>query len=336
MKYKWHFRSIKILLPFAIILFAGCMADYAIPANTPSPSITTQIPPTQTKTPTIKATKVVIPTTIAQPTTSSPTRKPNPTGTLIPGTPMGDGVLTKGIGMHRAEVMGSFDGNLLAWVTKDHMGRSVIVYAGVDIPDEQQGKLYVVREGTIWEGFGDLILLPNRSGRPEIIDAIGKRLIIKTEGGDTFYFDVPSGKIAPNLTATLATMTPGPTITPRVTSTPRSGDDVEDSEWGINPRPLNEELTYFINPKGDEDWFHFYLPAKTNVSITLSNLPAPYGLKVYYTYDLVEIKKNLEPSTADKKILISNAESGPYYVRVFGISDAYHSSEPYTLRFSTE
>ena len=80
--------------------------------------------------------------------------------------------------------------------------------------DQQQGKLIVVRKGTIWVFFGDHIDLPTRSGRPEIIDAVGKRLIIETELGDIFYFDVPSGKFANSLNETLATMTPGPTLTP--------------------------------------------------------------------------------------------------------------------------
>lgn len=91
---------------------------------------------------------------------------------------MGEGVLTTRIGTHKGEVMGNFDENRLAWVTKDHLGPSIIVYAGVDIPDEQQGMLYVVREGTTWEGYGDQVLLPTRSRRPEIIDAVGNRLII--------------------------------------------------------------------------------------------------------------------------------------------------------------
>ena len=56
--------------------------------------------------------------------------------------------------------------------------------------------------------------IPTRSGRPEIIDAIGKRLIIETETGDIFYFDVPAGQFASSLTAILPTMTPGPTLTP--------------------------------------------------------------------------------------------------------------------------
>ncbi|MBS3750580.1 MAG: hypothetical protein KGY39_03635 [Anaerolineales bacterium] len=316
------------------------MADYAIPANTLSPSITTQAPPTQSKTPTIKATPEALPTTSAQPTTTtpkpSPTREPSQTTTLIPGTPMGDGVLTKHIGMHMGEVMGNFDGNLLAWVTNDHIGRSIIVYAGVDIPDEQQGMLYVVREGTIWEGYGDQVLLPNRSGRPEIIDAIGKRLIIQTEGGDTLHFDVPSGKIAPNLTATHATMTPGPTLTPRTSPTPRSGDDVANFPRRARIRSRNKDLRYFIDPGGDEDWFIFYLPSSADVTISLKDLTDNYGLIVLFTNNYEELGRNIEPSTADKIISIPDAEIGFYYVGVIGLNDAQSCSEQYTLRFSTE
>jgi hypothetical protein len=174
---------------------------------------------------------------------------------------MGDGVLTDQVGFAMAMHMHSFNGNLLTWFMYDEEGRAIIVYAGVNANDPEQGELIIVRRGTIWDGIGDRIKIPTRSGRPEITDAVGKRLIIETEMGDTFYFDVPAGKFALSLTAILPTMTPGPTLTPRVTSKPISGDDVTNSMWGAGIWPLNSDLTYFIAPGGDEDWFLFYLPA---------------------------------------------------------------------------
>ena len=133
---------------------------------------------------------------------------------MIRSTPMGDGVLTDQVGMHMSEYMHNFIGNLHTWVIDDDEGRtSVIVYAGVYQYDQLQGKLIVVRKGTIWGWEGDHIDIPTRSGRPEIIDAVGKRLIIETEMGDIFYFDVPAGQFAPSLSEILPTMTPGPTPT---------------------------------------------------------------------------------------------------------------------------
>jgi len=131
-------------------------------------------------------------------------------------TPMGDGFLADHlvIGFHMSQLMHNFIGNLHTWVMYDVEGRATIVYAGVYTIDEQQGKLIVVREGTIWDRMGDHIDIPTRSGRPEIIDAVGKRLIIETEMGDIFYFDVPSGKFTNSLSEILATMTPGPIPTP--------------------------------------------------------------------------------------------------------------------------
>jgi len=132
-------------------------------------------------------------------------------------TPMGDGFLADHLllGPHASELMHNFRGSSDPWFTGEVEGRmSIIVYAGVHQADQQQGMLIVVRKGTIWGFTGDHIDIPTRSGRPEIIDAVGKRLIIETEMGDIFYFDVPSGKFANSLTETLATMTPGPTLTP--------------------------------------------------------------------------------------------------------------------------
>ena len=314
------------------------MADPAIPTDTPSPSITTQSPPTLTIPPTIKATPETPPTTIAQPTTTTPlpsqSRTPTTSPTLYPGTPMGEGVLV--LGMHPAEQMGSFAGNQRAWQTYDHLGRRVIVYLGVYTSDKEQGVLYIVREGTIWNFYGDRVEIPTRSGRPRIIDVIGKRLIIQTEGGDTFYFDVPSGKIAPNLTATLPTMTPGPTLTPRTSPTPRSGDDVPNHPRTARVRSLNEDLKYFIDPSGDEDWFEFALPSSADVTVSLKGLPDNYGLIVLLASNYEELGRNMEPSTSDKIIYIPDAETGFYYVGIIGINDAHSSNKPYTLRFSTE
>jgi len=314
------------------------METSEIPTDTISPSITTQSPPTLTIPPTIKATKVVIPTTIAQPTTTTPlpsqSRTPTTSPTFYPGTPMGEGVLV--LGMHPAEQMGSFAGNQRAWQTYDHLGRRVIVYLGVYTSDKEQGVLYIVREGTIWNFYGDRVEIPTRSGRPRIIDVIGKRLIIQTEGGETYYFDVPSGKIVPNLTATLTTMTPGPTLTPRTSPTPISGDDVANHPRTARVRSLNEDLKYFIDPGGDEDWFEFALPSSADVTVSLKDLPDNYGLIVLSASNYEELGSNMEPSTADKIISIPDAEIGFYYVGVIGLNDAHSSCEPYILRFSTE
>ena len=249
---------------------------------------------------------------------------------------MGDGVLTDQAGFPMAMQMHTFNSNLFSWFMVDEAGKAIIVYAGVNPNDQEQGELIVVREGTIWGKLGDRIQLPTRSGRPEITAAVGKRLIINTELGNTFYFDVPAGMFAPSLTAILPTMTPGPTLTPWVTPTPRSGDDVTNTLWSAGISPLNQDLTYFIAPGDDEDWFHFYLPSTQEIEISLSNLPAPYSLWVFYTVDLHEMGKNLDPSLSDKTIQIQGAEAGHYYIQVAALTEVFSSDNPYTLRFSSE
>lgn len=251
-----------------------------------------------------------------------------------PGTPMGEGVLTNGVGMHMGEVMGNFDGNLLAWVKYDENGQSTIVYAGVDLDDEDQGVLYVVREGTIWEGYGDRVIIPNRSGKPTITDAVGERLIIQTEGGDTFYFDVPSGKFAPSLTATLPTMTPGPTLTPRVTSTPLSGDDVTNNPARAGNRPFNTDLKYLVESNGDIDWFRFHLRDTKTIQVKLSDVPTPYQMHIVYAGDVEYIGHATEYDKKDKTFVFENTLPGFYYVSVASLNNSFDPESTYTLRVS--
>ena len=349
-----------------LILVPSCVKETSIPTQTPAPLITNQYPPTaiklQTKAITLYPTEYPFPTDFPFPKRTmlvaleqtkvaalqSPT--PPPGGALIgmgptpdpiqlglpPGTPMGDGVLTDGVGMHMSQVMGSFVGNLLVWVTETEDGKAILVYAGVDANDQEQGLLYIVREGTIWEGIGEKFVIPTRSGKPTIIDAIGKRLIVETEGGDMFYYDVPSGRIAPSMDTTLSTRTPGPTLTPRITRTPLSGDDIADNLSWAGGWDLNKDLQYFIDPVGDEDWFRFYIASETTITVSLRNLPAEYGLWVLYSDDFEEIGKDMEFSMQDKIISRQNAKPGYYYVGVFGLDNSHNSEYPYMLRVATE
>ena len=372
---KIHNYPFYMLLVFflTLVLVPSCVKETSIPTQTPSPLITKQYPPTLNKLQTKTITPGNNSSTRIQPMTPYPTDYPFPKMTIIealnqtrvvallsptpppggaligmgptpdpiqlglpPGTPMGDGILTDGAGMHMYQYMGSFFGNLLVWVTETEDGKAILVYAGVDADDQEQGLLYVVREGTIWAGIGKEIVIPTRSGKPTIIDAIGRRLIIETEDGDTFYFDVPSGRIAPSMDATLSTMTPGPTLTPRTTFTPLSGDDVADNLSWAAGWDLNTDIQYFIDPVGDGDWFRFYLASETTITVSLRNLPAEYGLWVLYSDDFEEIGKDMEFSKEDKIISIQNAEPGYYWVKVYGLNNSHNSEYPYILRVATE
>lgn len=371
----YHFPIYLLFVLFlAMVLVSSCVNEPSIPTQTPSPHIAQQYPTTQimveteTSTPGITATKTIQPI-MPYPTDFPPAKMtiweaieqtrvaalqspiPPPGGAIIgrgptpdpiqlelpSGTPMGDGVLTKDVGMHMSQYMGSFHGNLLVWVTETGDGKAILVYAGVDADNQEQGLLYVVREGTIWQGYGEKFVFPTRSGKPTIIDAIGSRLIIKTEDGDTFYFDVPAGQFAATLTEILPTMTPGPTLTPRVTPTFPSGDDVTNWISDASMWPINEDLKFFINTIDDEDWFQFYLPSTSDIVISLRNLPAPYGLVVIYgSGDPVVLGQDIEPSLDDKVIQAQDAEAGYYIIGVGTLTDAFSSSNPYTLRFTTE
>ena len=101
--------------------------------------------------------------------------------------------------------------------------------------------------------------------------------------------------------------------------------------------PINKDLTFFINPGDDEDWFLFYLPSSSDIVISLRDLPAPYGL-VWITNSVfpAEFGSDMNPSLNDKVIQIQDAEAGYYSIGVVALTDAFSSNNPYTLRFSTE
>ncbi len=169
---------------------------------------------------------------------------------------------------------------------------------------------------------------------PNIVDAVGQRLIIETEGGDTFYFDVSASKFATSLTDPLPTRTPGPTLTPRATPTPISGDDVSNNPSGAGIFPLNTDLRYKISPSGDQDWFIFAVMNTHPLQVALKDQAASYQILVIYAEEPQVIGSAVGADTNDKIMLFEDVEPGYYYLKIEGINGSSNSHVPYTLRVS--
>ena len=254
------------------------------------------------------------------------------------GTPAGEGVLTDQVGNAAEYIMGTFLQTGHAWVLG--LGyQKVIVYPGVDASNEAQGVVIVVRPGTIWSPFGAWVETPRESGSIRIADAVGQRLVIRSESGQTFYFDVPAGRFVRAMNEHVPTMTPGPTLTPEPTREPRFySDDAPDDpgEAQFRARQFDTRIIRFVNPAWDQDWFVFNLRSTSDISIVLDSPRADFGLRV------MRLSDDMDPSslkewtdynlaTSSKVISIPQAPPCLYYVEVMSLNGSADPQNPYVL-----
>jgi len=247
------------------------------------------------------------------------------------GTPAGEGVLTDQVGDPIEFFTGEFIPLGYAWYERTNRGY-ILVYAGEDAHDPQQGVVTVMRSGTIWDPIGSRHETVMKSGGLLIVDVKSERLILRSTSGSTFYFDVPAGRFVDSLTEIVPTMTPGPTITPQPTIRKLVLDDAPDEPiQAVIDEPFNTPLQFFIDPEGDEDWHVFRLRKQADLVFSLFALPEPFGIEVYSQTNFVKLGGNDTPNTEDKSIRIPQAAEGYYLVRVWGINGAWSPDTPYTL-----
>jgi len=263
------------------------------------------------------------------PPTMSPAELARP-----PSTPAGNGYLTHHHGRSKEAHMKMIREYSAAWI-KDDPDDYYIVWAGVDADDENQGVIIVDRQLLKADWGESWIDTPIKSGPVWIVDAVGDRLILNSEGGTTFYYDLPSASFVSSLSEIVPSLTPAPTFTPAPTST--FFDDVPDiPQWAGEQdgyRRINTDLEYRIENPEDEDWFLFDLVTESSVMIRLSDLPANFGFRVWRE-DTYEVIGRAGLSMADnKELILENLPADVYAVVVFGIDGAYDLEKPYILRF---
>ena len=180
-----------------------------------------------------------------------------------------------------------------------------------------------------------VIKSPIQAGNVRIVGAVGERLILNSEQGNTLYFDVPSLRFVNTLDASVATATPAPTETLSSFLTPV--DDAPDIPFYVfdNYQTENTAQDFFINSPTDYDWHLFYL--RTSGPITASLIPRSgnYGLRVVRIDDGfgTVLGENTTRGNGRKQVIVSDAVSGNYMVRVWSLDGSYSESQPYTLRF---
>jgi hypothetical protein len=88
------------------------------------------------------------------------------------------------------------------------LGGYVQAYAGSLAKDSTQGIVIVLSESPGLEG--GRFLTPQKSGAVRIVEADGFRLVLQANGGETYYFDIPSLSFVSSLDEIVPTATPLP------------------------------------------------------------------------------------------------------------------------------
>jgi hypothetical protein len=176
---------------------------------------------------------------------------------------------------------------------------------------------------------------PVQAGELTITGAVGERLILTSEQGQTFYFDVPALRFVDSLEESVPTATPAPTLTLEPPFGPT--DDALDEPVYLDAFQLEDtDVNYYINSPTDYDWFAFVSQAEGRLKVLLTPRGNNYGLRVV----LVDQDGNGTIVGEDttfgggaKQVTVDNAPSGNYIVRVWSLDGSYSESQPYTLRF---
>ena len=178
---------------------------------------------------------------------------------------------------------------------------------------------------------------PVPAGKLTITGAVGERLILTSEQGMTFYFDIPALRFVESLEESVPTATPPPTFTPEFP--PAFTDDAPDEPRFVSDYPSQFEesdLDYYINSPSDYDWFHFVSQAEGRLKVTLIPRGNNYGLRVV----LVDqdgngtiMGEDTSSGGGAKQMTVDNAPSGNYIVRVWSLDGSFDENQPYTLRF---
>lgn len=232
--------------------------------------------------------------------------------------------------------VGLYELSNLAWEewTSDSY---ITVWPGQLTESPTQGILWV-QIAPYGRFYQDRFVIPSPipAGRLSITGAMGERLILHSEQGQTFYFDVPGLRFVDSLEEKIPTITPLPeTPGPKAEDAPdRPADTFIFQQY--DSRQVNTPLDSFINTPEDYDWFYFRSTRPGTITVSLLARSGNYGLRVVLVdRDQFEerIEENLTPGRDKKQVIIPDAPSGNYMVRVWSLDGSFSESLPYTLRF---
>jgi hypothetical protein len=106
------------------------------------------------------------------------------------------------------------------------------------------------------------------------------------------------------------------------------------SSGGAAQIPLNANITGLISPSGDNDYYSFVITTGGTATVTLTNLPADYDLRVYRSNGTSQVGISQNGGTSNETIT-RTYDPGTYYARVYGYQNANSATNCYTLRVTT-
>ena len=213
----------------------------------------------------------------------------------------------------------------------------ITVWAGQMTESPAQGILWV-QIAPYGRFYQDKFIIPSPvlAGRLSITGAMGDRLILNSEQGQTFYFDVPGLRFVDSLKEKIPTVTPLPEApVSKVEDAPDIPKDTFIFQQYVS-RQVNIPLDSFISAPEDYDWFYFRSTRPGTITVSLLAQLGNYGLKVVLVdRNQLEglIEEDVTPGRGKKQIVIPDAPSGDYLVRVWSLDGSFSESQPYTLRF---
>ncbi len=124
------------------------------------------------------------------------------------------------------------------------------------------------------------------------------------------------------------------------TATPSTCTDIYESNNSATAAKvpaLNTNLTGFITPSTDVDWFKFTTTTTggTRVKVDLTNLPADYDVVLYKSNASTKLATGATSGTTSESVKYNITTTGTYYVKVYGYNGATSSTSCYTLKIST-
>jgi hypothetical protein len=247
----------------------------------------------------------------------------------------GHGILYEGEVSGDASQKYIFNGR--AWY--ESTGETLIAVRGgraLDPPSQGAVRVIIAPHYSSSPRQNDLVIeSPVQAGELTITGAFGERLILTSEQGQTFYFDVPSLRFVDSMEEIVATATPLPTevIEPPIAP----ADDAIDIPLYLSAFQLEDsDVDRYINSPTDYDWFAFVSQAEGRLKVSLVPRENNYGLRVV----LVDrdgngtiVGEDTSSGGGTKQVTVDDAPSGNYIVRVWSLDGSFDEGQSYTLRF---
>lgn len=114
---------------------------------------------------------------------------------------------------------------------------------------------------------------------------------------------------------------------------PLDKETTNGSITGAQVIPLNTDVMGKVSPKNDIDYYKFTITTGGTITISLTNLPADYDLRLYNSTGTLLASSAKSGTTAES--IAYTASAGTYYAHVSGYRGANNSTSCYILKIAT-